>query len=278
MGKGKGKGKSNNKNKNKNKSKNVREAEHVRFVERVTIEKYRKKSSIRKPQLSLHGGYRQAMKRNFGHTGCAAMLRTYERAGNWGVVSGWERVLSCALRLQARDVYAAHYEYLRAMGVPGAREVQCDVQNPRSICLSYESHTIRGDGTNAAVGTAKAHTAEIRSTFHHLAIVSGEGENEDEGGVYIPDTNRTYWADLAHIPDNIDGAMMRSIYLKQIKGTGLRDWIDESLWYAPQRLSTSTSDNVPQQVHIRWFVFGSDQRPDEKSATSSSAWTSLTYC
>ena len=55
---------------------------------------------------------------------------------------------------------------------------------------------------------------------------------------------------------------MRAIYLKQILGTGLRDWLDESLWYAPQRLSTR--DNVPQQVHIRWFVFGSDQGPDEK--------------
>ena len=27
--------------------------------------------------------------------------------------------------------YASHYDYLRAMGVPGAREVQCDVQDPR---------------------------------------------------------------------------------------------------------------------------------------------------
>ena len=190
------------------------------------------------------------------------MLRTFEHAGNRCVLSRWERLLSCSLLLQTRDLYAAHYEYLRAMDVPGAREVQCDVQDPRFKCFSYEIHTIRGDGTNTAVGTAKAHTAEIRSTFHHLTDVSGEGEDEDEGGVYIPNTKRTHWADLAKIPDNCDGAMMRAIYLKQILGTGLRDWLDESLWYAPQRLSTR--DNVPQQVHIRWFVFGSDQGPDEK--------------
>ena len=57
---------------------------------------------------------------------------------------------------------------------------------------------------------------------------------------------------------------MRAIYLKQIRGMGLLDWLDEPLWFAPQRLSTSSADSVPQQIHIRWFVFGSDQGPDEK--------------
>ena len=113
------------------------------------------------------------MKRNFGHAGCAAMLRTFEHAGNRCVLSRWERLLSCSLLLQTRDFYAAHYEYLRAMDVPGARAVQCDVQDPRFKCSSYEIHRIRGDGTNTAVDT---HDAE--ALLGHIEVCGGDGGDD----------------------------------------------------------------------------------------------------
>ena len=71
------------------------------------------------------------MRRKLGHAGSESILGAVDHEATPFVVPRWERLLSCALLLRARGFYASHYDYLRAMGVPGAKEVQCDVQDPR---------------------------------------------------------------------------------------------------------------------------------------------------
>eukprot|EP00959_Pyramimonas_sp_CCMP1952_P126451 2644656-Pyramimonas_sp.AAC.1 len=66
------------------------------------------------------------------------------------------------------------------------------------------------------------------------------------------------------VPTNAGGDEARAMHLKQIRATGMRDWLDESCWIAKQPDLTTDSDDIDVFLHIRWFVFASDRGPDQK--------------
>ena len=150
------------------------------------------------------------------------------------------------------------------------------VDNGGAKAFSYEVHCIRGDGTNtnAAMGT-KAHTCEIRSLFHHLPLrrehrgghaANGDADDHDDLDLELPEKRlHCVWADVAKIPVTCQGEDVRAMYMKQCASVGLPDWAQTPTWSLPMAWPPA-SQELPDYIHIRVWVFASDQGGDQKGA------------
>ena len=127
----------------------------------------------------------------------------------------------------------------------------------------FKSKKHRGDGTNTAAGSDKAHTVEVRSLFQHLPVDERGFEETPE----MPDASvHVRWADLMKIPEHCGGAEMRAMYLKQCRGLGLRDWVNEDSFLVQPRLSHEQApDHLLDTIHVRFFIFGSDDKDNNSN-------------
>ena len=66
-----------------------------------------------------------------------------------------------------------------------------------------------------------------------------------------------------------EGVEQRALFLKQIRSLGCRTWLDKDEESKFCGLHIGDGDKLPSYFHVRFFIFGTDQGPDQVSAYSS---------
>eukprot|EP00959_Pyramimonas_sp_CCMP1952_P260338 5443308-Pyramimonas_sp.AAC.1 len=74
------------------------------------------------------------------------------------------------------------------------------------------------------------------------------------------------WADLMKIPSHSGGLECRAMYLKQCRSIGLQTWLDMSSWLSHPKPSDVQPEDVDSVIQIRFFIFSSDNGPDQAKA------------
>ena len=155
------------------------------------------------------------------------------------------------LALQVPDNPSSE-QHVHVMGV--WRSVRVRVRSVRVVCRRATARRPQDMGS-------KAHSCEIRS-LHNTDHVPGDDKPPKEVHIAWPDTAKVHAA--------CTGVEVRAMYLLQCRSVGCPTWLDGdcvSLGVLP-----STSECDPESfgitsVHLRWYVFRTDQGPDEKMAS-----------
>ena len=90
--------------------------------------------------LSLHGGYRLAIKTNQGYGGVAHTCKVLDVHASRMAACIWERRIALSFHLMARTWHFAHVAY--------ARWLQSCLELSRGPCLTFEIHSVAADATN----------------------------------------------------------------------------------------------------------------------------------
>ena len=104
----------------------------------------------------------------------------------------------------------------------------------------------------------KAHVCEVQTIFSHVDHPEYDAPVTEEFILYT---------DLCPLESSNDGISQRAVYLKQLGSIGVQSWI-EDIDIARRMQVTFTEhdacDECPPYFHLRAFVFGADQGPDQK--------------
>eukprot|EP00959_Pyramimonas_sp_CCMP1952_P474813 9503859-Pyramimonas_sp.AAC.1 len=235
---------------------------HAEFAERVTMQRQRKRRGVaQKPWLSVRGGYSMAARRNNGHTGSKCMQLQFMRPTSKDVIPRWERLLGTCCVMLSQEWYRCQYDRVAA-GIASMinTPIPTTADSPGKK-FSYEINSIAGDATNTAVREHKAHTCRIVSKFHFVQ------QDGDEPGLQYNECQEV-WADLMQVPSSAGGVECRSMYLKQCRSSGLRDWLDESTWLCqPAFTADTSSEGIDfEALHLRCFAWASDRGSDQAKA------------
>ena len=190
-----------------------------------------KKSAKRTGRVTPTGGYTMALMRNSAHVGTLGLVKMLQLPVSRQTVERWERLLATNLLIQSRLFYKHVYD--TAM-------IQHDGCGAEAF--SWELHNVRADATNSSVG--------LHSLKAFVCVI--DSRCRDIHGSCV---QHSVYPDLQQQPVHCYGHTVRSMLLKQLQSAGLSAW----------------SDQWPQSahgLHIKWYLFSSDQGGDQTSSHS----------
>ena len=185
-----------------------------------------------------------ALSRNIGHAGCAVISSALDTEAGRQVMASWEVLVAANWIMDGRRWYKAHYSMLdlemqRCEAPGGGRD------------YSWEIHALRSDAGHTS--DAKAHVAQVSSTFKHVDIDVGETFSDVDIEL-IANRSKYAYACILKLPHKCGATEVRAMTLEQAKFIGVQPWSNDDYY----------DHRDWNGMHLKFFLFVSDQGGDTK--------------
>jgi len=105
-------------------------------------------------------------------------------------------------------------------------------EDDQQMCLSFAIIGVAGDAGHATLMLQyKSHVCRVTSIFSHPELPDDMVRGDEDNLLSPKDMSlyeeRTFYPDLAKVPESCSGQLQRNIYIKQLHATGVETWRDD---------------------------------------------------